>query len=92
MSARGPRLLGPRRPPPTGTRAVVLGIVLSLLIPGLGHVYMGLFVRALIWFAGALALALVIGGGEENTPLALAMGGAIAACAAVDTLVVRRSG
>jgi hypothetical protein len=70
----------------------VLGIVLSLLIPGLGHAYLGMLVRALIWFGGTLVLALVVGRGEENTALALAMGVAIGVFAALDTVVMRRAG
>jgi hypothetical protein len=89
VSARGP--LG-RRPRPAGRRATVLGIILSLLIPGLGHAYLGYLTRALIWFAGTVLLAIVVGGGDENAALALAMGVAIGVCAAIDTLVMRRAG
>lgn len=89
MSGGGP--LG-RRSPPTGRRATVLGVVLSLLIPGLGHAYLGLLGRALIWFGGTVALALVVGRGDENTVLALTMGVAIGVLAAADTVLVRRAG
>ncbi|MFP5450174.1 MAG: hypothetical protein ACLGG9_00330 [Thermoleophilia bacterium] len=81
-----------RRPAPTGRRATIIGVVLSLLIPGLGHAYLGHLTRALIWFAGTVLLAIVVGGGDENAGLALAMGVAIGACAAIDTLVIRRTG
>jgi len=89
MSARGP---AGRRRPPSGRRATVLGIVLSLLIPGLGHAYLGMLGRAVIWFGGTVALALVVGTGEENAVLALAMGVAIGVLAAADTVLVRRAG
>lgn len=89
MSAGGP--LGRRRPP-TGRRATVLGIVLSLLIPGLGHAYLGMLVRALIWFAGTVVIALVVGSGEENAMLALGMGIAIGVFAALDTVLARSGG
>ena len=75
---------------PTGRRAVVLGVVLSVLIPGLGHAYLGMLVRAAIWFGGTILLAVVVGRGDENTVLALVMGLAIGICAAIDTLVMRR--
>jgi hypothetical protein len=75
-----------------GRRATIIGVVLSLLIPGLGHAYLGHLTRALIWFAGTVLLAIVVGGGDENAGLALAMGVAIGVCAAIDTLVIRRTG
>lgn len=89
MSVRRP--LG-RRPQPTGRRATIIGVVLSLLIPGLGHAYLGYLTRALIWFGGTVLLAIVVGGGDENAALALGMGIAIGVFAAIDTLVVRRGG
>lgn len=41
-------------------RSVVVAIILSLLIPGLGHLYAGRYGRALIWFIGALAVGLIL--------------------------------
>jgi hypothetical protein len=69
---------------PTGRRAMIIAVLLSLLLPGLGHAYAMRFVRALIWFGGTVAIGLVLGGGEENRNLALAMGGVIAVLAAAD--------
>ncbi|MEQ8834415.1 MAG: hypothetical protein RIB67_08200 [Miltoncostaeaceae bacterium] len=83
-------LRGPRRPQPTGRRATIIAVVLSLLLPGLGHAYLGLLVRALIWFGGTVVLALVVGQNDDNTRLAIAMGVAIGICAAIDALIVRR--
>lgn len=85
-------LRGPRRPQPTGRRATIIAVVLSLLLPGLGHAYLGLLVRALIWFGGTVVLALVVGQNDDNTRLAIAMGVAIGICAAIDALIVRREG
>ena len=73
-----------RRPSPTGRRAVVIAVVLSLLLPGLGHAYMNRLGRALIWFGGTILIAIVVGQGSDNTALALSMGLAIAVFAAVD--------
>ena len=53
----------PRRPPGPQLRAgrsVIFAIILSLLIPGLGHLYAGRYGRALIWFAGALAIGIIL--------------------------------
>lgn len=88
MTGRG----RPRRTPPPGTRGTVIAIILSLLIPGLGHAYLGVLGRALIWFGGTIAIALVMGQGGDNTGLALAMGVAIGVFAALDVLVIRRGG
>ena len=55
---------------------MVIAVILSLLLPGLGHAYMNRLGRALIWF---------------GTTLALSMGLAIAAFAALDVVLVSRS-
>ncbi len=80
-----------QRPMPTGRRAMVLAIVLSLLLPGLGHAYANRLGRALIWFGGTIVIALVLGQGSDNTTLALSMGLTIAAFAAVDIALLIRA-
>jgi hypothetical protein len=80
-----------RRPSPTGRRAVILAVVLSLLLPGLGHAYMNRLGRALIWFGGTILIAIVIGQGSDDTALALSMGIAIAVFAALDITIVTRA-
>lgn len=72
------------RPRPTGRRAIVLSVIFSLLLPGLGHAYMNRLGRALIWFAGTLAIAVVLGQSGENRSVALAMGVVIGVFAALD--------
>lgn len=83
MSARRP---GPR-PRPTSRRTVTIAVLLSLLLPGLGHAYAYRLPRALIWFGGTIVIGLVIGGAESTT-LAVAMGLAIAVLAALDVALV----
>ena len=76
------------RPRPTDRRAMVIATVLSLLLPGLGHAYALRFTRALVWFAGTIAVGIVLGQGEDNTALALSMGFALAVLAALDIALV----
>ncbi len=76
---------------PSGRRAYLWASVLSLLLPGLGHVYMGRFARALIWLAGTLAVALILGPDEEFRGQALALQAAVAAFAAIDICMLIRT-
>ena len=66
--------------------------MLSLLLPGLGHVYMGRFARALIWLFGTLAIAVILGSDDEFRTQALALQGAVAVFAAGDICLLIRSG
>ncbi len=78
-------------PPRTGRRAMVIAVLLSLLLPGLGHAYANRLGRALIWFGGTIVIAVVIGQGSDNTALALSMGAAIAVFAALDIAILTRA-
>lgn len=85
MSLRRP---GPG-PRPTTPRAVTIAVVLSLLLPGLGHAYAYRLPRALIWFGGTIVIGLVLGGGgDDTTALAIGMGVTIAVLAALDIALV----
>ena len=79
---------GGMKPRPTDRRAVVIATVLSLLLPGLGHAYALRLTRALVWFAGTIAVGVVLGQGDENTALAIGMGLTIAVLAALDIVLV----
>ena len=63
-------------------------MILSLLLPGLGHAYMGRLGRALIWFGGTIVIAVVIDQGSDNTALALSMGHRHRAFAALDVALL----
>lgn len=79
---------GGMQPRPTNRRAVVIATLLSLLLPGLGHAYALRLTRALVWFAGTIAVGVVLGRGDENTALAIGMGLTIAVLAALDIALV----
>jgi hypothetical protein len=81
------RRQGPR-PRPTTRKTLTIAILLSLLLPGLGHAYAFRLPRALIWFGGTIVIGLVVGGGEDNTALAITMGVIIATLAALDIALV----
>lgn len=69
---------------------MVVAIVLSLIIPGLGHVYIGRLGRALIWFAGALAIGVIL---DSQSPInvgSLVLLTVLGVLAAVDALVFIR--
>ena len=67
-----------------------IAIILSLVIPGLGHLYIGRFGRALIWFLGGLAIGLILDQQGSLTPGTLIVLGVLGVLAAVDCLVMLR--
>ncbi|HET6689641.1 MAG TPA: hypothetical protein VFG74_02150 [Miltoncostaeaceae bacterium] len=79
---------GGMQPRPTNRRAVVIATVLSLLLPGLGHAYALRLTRALVWFAGTIAVFVVLNQGDEDTALALGMGLTMSVLAALDIVLV----
>lgn len=73
--------LGQRRP---GGRSVAIAVVLSLVIPGLGHVYTGRLVRALIWFAGALVIGGILNSQSATSTVSLVVLAILGIAAAID--------
>lgn len=71
-------------------RSVVIAIILSLIIPGLGHVYIGRLGRALIWFLGALAIGIILDQQGSLTAGSLIVLTVLGIAAAVDALVMLR--
>ena len=71
-----------------GRRPLVIAIILSLIIPGLGHVYIGRLGRALIWFLGGLAIGISLDQQGSLTPGSLIVLTVLGVAAAVDCLVM----
>ncbi len=71
-------------------RSVVIAIILSLIIPGLGHLYIGRYGRALIWFIGSLAIGVILDQQGSLTPGTLIVLSVLGVFAAVDCLVMLR--
>ncbi len=69
------------------TRAAVM----SLLLPGLGQIYLGRGRRALIWFAGLVALYLIAGSNNADAWIAPALTLTLGVASAADALVVGRT-
>jgi hypothetical protein len=71
----------------------VIAIVLSLILPGLGHLATGRRGRGLIWLVGAVAMA-VLFATRDDVSLALSAGllGALAVLAAADAVYMIRAG
>lgn len=68
-----------------------MAAVLSLLMPGLGHVYLGRFARALIWFGGSLLIAAILRGGQVEPWVPLVMFSLLGVAAAVDAWLLTRA-
>jgi hypothetical protein len=80
-----------RRPPPAVTRrAIAIMAVLSVLLPGLGHVYLGRLARALIWFAGSLIIAGILRQGALDAWVPIVMLAVVGVFAAIDGWIVMR--
>ena len=82
-----------RRPPRSplrrpGGRSIAIAIILSLIIPGLGHVYIGRFARALIWFIGALGIGLILDQQASITPGSLIVLTVLGVLAAIDAIAM----
>ena len=90
-AGRGGGGIGPGRRAPTGGRALALAVVLSLVMPGLGHVYIGRFLRALIWFGGALVIGAIVDRQGVSAGVFWGMVAALAAFAAIDAAVLVRT-
>lgn len=75
---------------PSGPRAALIAVVLSLLLAGLGHVYLGRFGRALIWFAGILIVAVILRQEDIGAWLSAGMVVAVSVCAALDSWILIR--
>jgi hypothetical protein len=67
-----------------GTRAGFL----SFLIPGLGHVWLGLLGRAAIWFVGLLVVGGIAGAEAAQAWVAPVAGGLLALFSAADAALV----
>lgn len=77
----------PRRP---GGRSVAIAIVLSLVIPGLGHVYTGRLGRALIWFAGALVIGVILDSQAATSKTSLVVLTILGVAAALDAWMIMK--
>ena len=77
-------------PPRSGRFLTPVVILLSFLVPGLGHLYAQLIPRALIWFAGNMAVLLIATQGGLGTPATVGLFLAIGLGAAIDVVVALR--
>lgn len=77
-------------PPREGKFLTPVVILLSFLVPGLGHLYAQFIPRALIWFAGNMAVLLIASQGGLSTPLTLGLFLAIGLGAAIDVVLALR--
>ncbi|MCU0308315.1 MAG: hypothetical protein MUE51_11225 [Thermoleophilia bacterium] len=70
---------------------MAVAALLSLVMPGLGHVYIGRFGRALIWFGGALLIFAILSSEDTATWVSLVMLSVLAVFAAFDAGVLIRA-
>ena len=88
MSARRPPAPAPR----SGPLFWLLSVVLTIAVPGVGHIYAQMLTRGFIWLAGNLAVLLILSQGDVGTGPLLGALGALRAAAVVDLVLLLRSG
>lgn len=69
------------------TRAAVM----SVLLPGLGQLYLGRPGRAAIWFGGLIAVYVIAGSREADRWIAPVLATVLGVIAAIDALVIGRN-
>ncbi len=67
---------------------MALAGLLSLLVPGLGHVYIGRFMRALIWLVGLVVIQAIVNGQGVSTEARWGMYAELSVCAAADAIAL----
>jgi hypothetical protein len=70
-----------------GARAAVM----SLLLPGLGQLYLGRAGRAAVWFGGLIVVYLIAGSRDADRWIAPVLATALGVVAAADALLIGRS-
>ncbi len=65
--------------------------VMSLLLPGLGQLYLGRTGRAAIWFGGLMVVYLITGSRATDRWIAPVLATVLGVIAAADALVIGRS-
>lgn len=65
--------------------------VMSFLLPGLGQVYLGKFLRAAIWFIGLLVIAQILNSDSLARWVPLAFGAVLGVFSAIDAVIVARA-
>lgn len=70
--------------------ALITAVVLSVVVPGVGHIWMNLLVRGAVWLVGNLALLVILRVGDATTAAMLAVLGAVRIAAVVDLLITLR--
>jgi len=74
-----------------GRAATITALVLTVAVPGVGHLYLNLLLRGVIWLAGNIAILLILRGGDVGTGGLVAVLGALRLAALADLLVTQRA-
>jgi len=74
-----------------GRWATITAVVLTIAVPGVGHLYLNLLLRGVIWLAGNIALVLILRGGDVSAAGLAAVLGALRVAALADLLLTQRA-
>lgn len=73
------------------SRRLLAALALTIAVPGVGHMHMGMLVRGAVWLAGNLAVLLILNRGGAATTAVLTGLGLLRAAAIGDLLMMART-
>ena len=82
----------PTPPPRRGKLFWALSVVLTIAVPGVGHIYAQMIMRGFLWLAGNMVILLILTQGDVGVGALAGALGALRLAAVADLVLLLRSG